>query len=371
MRARELPGAVFDTLFRLFPRRAPTGLVRIGQPGRGSPVLLTGNYTVTVRRLRAALQGHDAWLLVANSKGVNVWCAAGGGLLTHHDVISVLRTSGIEDEVDAREVVLPQLAATGVDRSKIEATGWTVRWGPARLEDLPAFLVRGGRVRKGERAMRFPLWERLEMSLIWTPGLVAVGAPLLGWLRGWPLALAAMLPAALVVTAVFLGLPWLRVTGRARWLTFGALALASTALCAGLLALLGAATRADLALGAATQAATMLLLSIDLTGTTPWYPSSVNALASTARIELVEDRCTGAAACVQVCPREVLVMDGRRRKVTIQDPEACIRCGACVVQCPDDALQFRYDDGRVVEPATIRRTRLNLMGKRAIEVREG
>ena len=69
------------------PHRAPTGLVRIGRPGRRSPVLLTGNFTLTVRRLRDALRGRDAWLLVANSKGVNVWCAAGGGhlhLSRHH-----------------------------------------------------------------------------------------------------------------------------------------------------------------------------------------------------------------------------------------------------------------------------------------------
>lgn len=64
-------------------------------------------------------------------------------------------------------------------------------------------------------------------------------------------------------------------------------------------------------------------------------------------------------------------MDGARRKVEVTAPDACILCGACIVQCPTDALQFRYDDGRVLEPQTVRRTRLNLMGKRAIRVPEG
>ena len=94
MNARALPSWIYDTLFRMFPHRAPTGLVRIGKPGPDSPVLVTGNFTLTVRRVVEAADGEDAWLLVANSNGINVWCAAGGGHLTHHDVISVIRTSG-------------------------------------------------------------------------------------------------------------------------------------------------------------------------------------------------------------------------------------------------------------------------------------
>jgi NAD-dependent dihydropyrimidine dehydrogenase PreA subunit len=87
-----------------------------------------------------------------------------------------------------------------------------------------------------------------------------------------------------------------------------------------------------------------------------------------ARIELVAERCTGAGDCVQVCPRDVLAMTGRRRKVEIRNPDRCIQCAACIVQCPEDALRFRYDDGGVVEAPTIRRTRLNLLGRRRIEL---
>jgi ferredoxin len=57
-------------------------------------------------------------------------------------------------------------------------------------------------------------------------------------------------------------------------------------------------------------------------------------------------------------------MDGHARKVRIAKPGNCILCAACIVQCPEDALRFRFDDGRVVEPDVIRRTRMNLLGKR-------
>jgi len=112
----------------------------------------------------------------------------------------------------------------------------------------------------------------------------------------------------------------------------------------------------------------MLVLSMDLTGTTPLYPGSVNTRAGIPRIALEPTRCTGASDCVQVCPSEVLGLTGSPARVVVEAPNACIACGACIVQCPEDALYFRYADGRIVEPSTIRRTRLNLLGDRTVDV---
>jgi ferredoxin len=56
--------------------------------------------------------------------------------------------------------------------------------------------------------------------------------------------------------------------------------------------------------------------------------------------------------------------------VLIERPNACIRCGACIVQCPSDALRFRYPDGRVIPAAVVKRTRMNLLGRRTIQVQE-
>jgi hypothetical protein len=81
---------VGETLLRVFPFPSKPGLVKIGNPKPDSPVFLTGNYHITVERVKRALEGIDAYLLVANSRGINVWCAATGGLLTNHDIISVL-----------------------------------------------------------------------------------------------------------------------------------------------------------------------------------------------------------------------------------------------------------------------------------------
>jgi 2-oxoglutarate ferredoxin oxidoreductase subunit delta len=170
---------------------------------------------------------------------------------------------------------------------------------------------------------------------------------------------------------LFALLPWLRVWGRGRWRTYAGAAALGSAGGAAVLAALGFASAAHVGALALTCGAAMALLSVDLTGTTPWYPGGVNSVGNHLAIELVEDRCTGAAECVQVCPRDVLAMDGPRRKVRIARPDSCIRCAACIVQCPDDALRFRFTDGRVVEPATVRSTRVNLLGRRTLAVRAG
>jgi NAD-dependent dihydropyrimidine dehydrogenase PreA subunit len=364
-----VPSYLHDTALRLFPHRAPTGLVRIGNPDRASPVLLTGNFTLTVRRLRDALEGVDAWLLVANSNGINVWCAAGGGHLTHHGVISVLRTSGIADLVDHRDLVLPQLAATGVERRAIEgATGWRTHWGPARLEDLPAVLARGGSVHGNERRMRFPPWERLEMASIWFLPMVVILGVAAWLLAGWQAAVAVVLLVVGTVGALFVALPRLPVTESRRWLTYGSFALAGAAIGWGVLAVADQSSPLRMATVGGAAAAAMLVLSIDLTGTTPLYPGSVNTRAGAPRIALDAARCTGASDCVQVCPSEVLRLTGSPARAVIGTPDACIACAACIVQCPEDALFFTYPDGRTVDPATIRRTRLNLLGDRTVTV---
>jgi NAD-dependent dihydropyrimidine dehydrogenase PreA subunit len=371
MKAHDFFSNLRDTALRLFPYRAPTGLVRIGDPGPESPVLVTGNFTLTVRRLRRVLDRTDVWLLVANSKGINVWCAAGGGHFTHHDVISVVRSSRISDLVTRRDLILPQLAATGVERRTIEeAIGWTTRWGPARLEDLPAVLARGGSVRGRERWMRFPLWERLEMASVWYLPMILTAGPVLAVIAGWKVALSAVALILFTVTGLFAAEPRLKLTGPGRWITYGWSALIGAAVGIGMLALLGSAGGRDAAVVAAASLLAMLILSVDLAGTTPDHASTVNTRNGMPQISLDTERCTGAADCVAVCPCEVLHLKGRPPRAVIADGEACIACAACIVQCPEDALFFTFPDGRIVEPATIRRTRLNMLGDRSVEVHE-
>jgi NAD-dependent dihydropyrimidine dehydrogenase PreA subunit len=258
------------------------------------------------------------------------------------------------------------LGATGIERSAIEsATGFRARWGPARLEDLPAYLDRG----HAERTMRFPRWERLEMSSVWSVPMTMITGVVVGLLTSWPIGLATAVAILTSITLLFTILRHVPVQGPRRWLTYVTLWVVQGGSVLALLAATGGwSTRAATVVAVATLAE-VLMLSLDVAGTTPWYASTINTFRNPHRIELDEAACTGAAQCVLVCPSDVLKMDGERRKVVLESPDACVLCGACIVQCPEDALFFRYPDGSLVPPDTVRRTRLNMLGRRTIELR--
>jgi 2-polyprenyl-3-methyl-5-hydroxy-6-metoxy-1,4-benzoquinol methylase len=156
--------------FRIIPPypKVRTGLYALGNPDPRSPVLVTGNFDLTVRRLVRAIDGRlDAWVLVADSAGINVWCAAGGGYFTAEKVIAAVKSSKLDQVVTHHALILPQLCANGVDGWRIrQETGWGVHWGPARAVDIPAYLA--GRRKKTDemRWVRFPLKDRLEMVTV-------------------------------------------------------------------------------------------------------------------------------------------------------------------------------------------------------------
>jgi len=158
---------LFFRIIPPYPKVRP-GLYAVGNPDPSSPVLVTGNFDLTVRRLVQAINSKmDAWVLVADSAGINVWCAAGGGYFTAEKVIGAVKSSNLERVVKHHALILPQLCANGVDGWRIrQETGWGVHWGPVRADDIPAYLA--GRRKKTDemRWVRFPLKDRLEMVTV-------------------------------------------------------------------------------------------------------------------------------------------------------------------------------------------------------------
>lgn len=349
---------VIQTAFRLFPWPTETGLRRIGQPNASSPVLLTGNYDLTVRRLVRALEGCDAWLLVAPSGGINVWCAAAGGHLTTHQVVTALKTSGITEQVDHRRVILPQLAATGVLALDVfRRSRWNVRFGPVHMNDLPEYLASGDKTDSMRRVL-FPLRDRLEMAAMWAaPASCALGGLTLWLAPSWTLPLVAL--AASMSIAVFT--LYDRLGAARRWMlmaAFGALSVGGTVLAGG----------SPLSIVAAAAAPVILtaVLTFDYTGSTPLEGGS-HFEERKWNIVLDKDRCEGVFRCWEVCPEACFEKLEDQRKVELAHDDRCIRCGACVVQCPKDALFFEDPDGARIEPDVIRRFKLNLLGERKVD----
>lgn len=204
------------------------GLYAVGTPSVDSPVLVTANYKMTFDIVRRDMHGHDVWLLLLDTKGINVWCAAGKGTFGTDEIVRQVQNSNLKQVVNHRTLIVPQLGAPGVAAHKVnKACGFKVVYGPVRSRDLPQFLKRGQTATQEMRRVNFSLLDRLVLtpvelvsmwryvlwsivalfilggfgpdffafSAAWTRGLAAITAGLLGLFTG------------AVITPVLL--PWL------------------------------------------------------------------------------------------------------------------------------------------------------------------
>jgi hypothetical protein len=137
------------------------GLYALDKPDSNSPVLVTANYKMSFDSLRAALPGISAWILVLDTKGINVWCAAGKGTFGTAELTRRIELSGLKNVVTHRKIILPQLGAPGVAAHEVKrASGFKVHYGPIRAKDLPAYLEGGLKTTPAMRIMTFPLKDR-------------------------------------------------------------------------------------------------------------------------------------------------------------------------------------------------------------------
>jgi hypothetical protein len=102
--------------------RVTPGLYSIGRPGPESPVFVTANYTLSFDSLRSALKGIDGYILVLDTQGVNVWCAAGEGTFGTDELVNRIAATKLENVVEHRKLTLPQLGASGVNAFEVEKT---------------------------------------------------------------------------------------------------------------------------------------------------------------------------------------------------------------------------------------------------------
>ena len=154
------------------------GLYALGEADGDSPVFVTANYKMSFDLLREALTGLDAWVLVLDTKGINVWCAAGKGTFGTDELVSRVAASGLARLVSHRELVLPQLAAPGVAAHEVkERTGFRVVYGPVRAADIPAFLRAGLKATRPMRTKAFTMPERLGLVPMETVPAVKAALP--------------------------------------------------------------------------------------------------------------------------------------------------------------------------------------------------
>jgi hypothetical protein len=208
--------------------RVDPGLYALGNPDADSQVLVTANYKLSFDALRSALPGRNFWILVVDTDGINVWCAAGKGTFSTEELVSRIESSGLPQLVSHRRLIVPQLAAPGVAAHRVrELSGFKIRFGPIRSKDLPAYIDQGFKATPEMRLKAFPAIERVALipvelveALKWTALLIPLFLLISGFIGSagfWANVVNRGIFAALSILSAVVGgtiltpilLPWL------------------------------------------------------------------------------------------------------------------------------------------------------------------
>ena len=341
---------LWDYLGRWFPNPVTPGLRIIGNPDKNSPVIVTSNFHLTVRRVEKILTNESCFLLVAPTNGINVWCASCGGSMDTSSIIRVIKTSGITDLVNCHKIILPQLCAPGVDRKLLfDKTAWKSTFGPARAEDLPEFFSENNKTPK-QSLFEFTLKFRFEMLLsmnvlLWilSCGVISLINPLLilpfscvFWIIGLILYIgfpaipgnSGILKALLLSVVGVLGIIITMFIQNEYWLTNWGWMIA--------VFLIAMWFGFDLRgiVGGYKSEAEHFLYKIGIKSFGRFFSVSAKSFGT---IKLDSDKCISCLACVNVCPQGVFEYTNSK-KIVLKRPDKCFACNACTKQCPKHAL---------------------------------
>ena len=157
------------------------GLYAVGKPDGHSPVFVSANYKLTFDVLRKNLAGLDCWLLILDTKGVNVWCAAAKGTFGTDELVSRIEAARLAQVVSHKRLILPQLGAPGVNAREVtRRTGFHVTFGPVQASDIQAFISGGYKASKEMRLAEFTFTDRLVLTPMELVPVVNLSLPVVG-----------------------------------------------------------------------------------------------------------------------------------------------------------------------------------------------
>jgi hypothetical protein len=142
-----------------------SGLYAVGDPTGDSDVFVSANYKLSFDVLRRALKGLNAWILVLDTRGINVWCAAGKGTFGTDELVKRISEARIDRVVTHRRIIVPQLGAVGVCAGDVKKkTGFHVLFGPISAADIPAYIRADYTKTREMRTIRFSMIDRLVLT---------------------------------------------------------------------------------------------------------------------------------------------------------------------------------------------------------------
>lgn len=122
------------------PASGPTGLFPINQPGKDSPILVSGNSKITGEVLTAVLSTtlSPFWYLVVNTDGHTVDMAIVYKVMTAERIMQEISREDVDQIAPESTLFLPGFAAAIRD-NLTEQSGRHVKVGPVCAAELPLF----------------------------------------------------------------------------------------------------------------------------------------------------------------------------------------------------------------------------------------
>jgi NAD-dependent dihydropyrimidine dehydrogenase PreA subunit len=323
-----------ESVFRLLPNPEPIGLYKIGKPNKNSLVIVTGNYDLTVRRVVKHLKDIDCWLLVCDSRGVNIWCSSLADHFNTDKVINAIKLLKLGEKVGYRKLLLPQLCASNVSPKKIKnETGFTCDFGPVYIKNLKKYLL--DPKNRQIRRVTFNLGERLEMSFatIVIPSIFLFFIFNFIGLKNLFIILPAIYGLSFVNAAVF---PYRLVKNIRLWaIFFGFIVFLFNFL------IFTVIFKLNFLIYNITISIAMVYLVNEFEGWSPLVKFNLFSSYDKVRIKIEENICIGCERCVEVCPKGVYEIINRKSKVVAL--KECASCKSCFYQCPVGAIKHSAD----------------------------
>lgn len=151
--------------YNRFDYKVSPGLYSIGMPTKDDDVIVTCNYKLTIDALRKELDSRNLWILVLDTDGVNVWCAAGKGSFGTAELVYSINNVDLKNVVNHKRLILPQLGAPGIQAHLVkETTGFNVIYGTVKACDLTTFIDNAYEATDEMRQVEFTVIDRLKVT---------------------------------------------------------------------------------------------------------------------------------------------------------------------------------------------------------------
>ncbi|MDP2727304.1 MAG: acetyl-CoA decarbonylase/synthase complex subunit gamma, partial [Dehalococcoidia bacterium] len=118
------------------------GIYTVGEPNENSPLYTTTNFSLTYFSVMGEVEasGRPSWVLVCDSEGLSVLTAWAAGKYDAERIAKTIKSSGIEDKIKHRKLIIPGYVAVLMGELEDELPGWTIMVGPKDAVDISSYI---------------------------------------------------------------------------------------------------------------------------------------------------------------------------------------------------------------------------------------